>query len=283
MNDCERRLLALLHCPGLGLEARNRIAQTYDGDLPPDFFGAPPAWYRERWGLSARAANWLSCCLPASWGAPGFGAAPAHIASPYAPDAPRGLRALGELAPVCILLGNPTALENERTFAVLCSTRASDADVAAARRAAEAAVEAGFTVVAGHNRPAYQQVLLAAKRMGTPAIVVLDRGLFRAFDNDLSRDPIAAARIWGFAFNVERSVALSPYRPLDGWVTPNSRRRDASVARLADHIVAIALREGGTMHQLAAAAARLGRRVHADDASMPLLAGSGAVPWEGAL
>jgi hypothetical protein len=54
------------------------------------------------------------------------------------------------------------------------------------------------------------------------------------------------------------------------------------VVRLATHLVAVSLREGGTMHRLAAAAAEEGRRVYADEASLPLLAGSGALPWKGA-
>ena len=111
--------------------------------------------------------------------------------------------------------------------------------------------------------------------------MVLDRGFLCAFDSDMHRDPVAAARIWGFGFDTEHCTALSAFRLRDAWAPPNGRRRDAMVVALSDTIVVMGMRTGGTIHRLCEHALRCGQAVYADEPALEYLGSQGAIPWTG--
>ena len=112
----------------------------------------------------------------------------------------------------------------------------------------------GIAVVSGHNTSGYKAAAVAAVRHGAPRLLVLDRGLISAPREALDREPVAPARVWTPEWDGLAGLALSPFRPQDGWARANPRRRDEIVASLASGLVAIHVRAGGVMEAIARAA-----------------------------
>jgi predicted Rossmann fold nucleotide-binding protein DprA/Smf involved in DNA uptake len=194
---------------------------------------------------------------------------------------PASLRRLPDAPPILSVFGCDDIVTKGK-YTVLSSRGAESALGETQKSAWKSAVEAGWVPVAGHNRGVYQWGLLAAKRSAAGAVMVLDRGLLAAFDDDLRRDPVPAARIWGYGFEAERSLAVSPFRLRDPFIGRNNRIRDAIVAALADVIIAIGVREGGWMHHLCLDALGRGQTVFASRECLALLADAGAREWIGA-
>jgi hypothetical protein len=68
------------------------------------------------------------------------------------------------------------------------------------------------------TQPAYQRALLCAVRNDAPYVLALDRGLLSAFGDDLRKEPLKQARIWQAEFDPACALAISPFRPRDGWL-----------------------------------------------------------------
>jgi hypothetical protein len=148
-------------------------------------------------------------------------------------------------------------LWDEPAAALLASSDAREAALEAGERVADALACAGAHLVTGHNRPLYKAAGVAARRRGAPLTLVLDRGMLRAWGEDWGREPLAPARVWEERFDREASLALSPFRLQDDWVTANARRRDQLVCGAARVLVAVAVRPGGWLAaQCRAAVAR---------------------------
>jgi hypothetical protein len=104
---------------------------------------------------------------------------------------------------------------------------------------------------------------LAAKRAGGSAIVVLHEGLLTALEQAPDREPVPLARWAGKQLDLSRTLLVSPFR-LDGrWQKGNGPRRDKLVVALAECVVAVEAKTGGTIEELCRDAVRLGRRTFA--------------------
>jgi hypothetical protein len=136
------------------------------------------------------------------------------------------------------------------TFALLASHTVSPQGLAELEQVAQLFFANGWIPIASTTQPAYQRLLLCALRANQPYILVLDRGLLRAFGEDLRREPLRQARIWQAEFDPSNALALSPFRPRDGWVAANGRYRDALIAHLADAVLVIEARADGYIVQL---------------------------------
>ena len=123
-------------------------------------------------------------------------------------------------------------------------------------------VEAGGAPVTGHDRPAYKRLALAAQRRNRSTLYVFDRGLREALGPDFDRPPFSAARIRDAVFEVDRDLALSPFRLDDHGLGANNRRRDELVFALSDLVVALDVRAGGMMMQECLRAHNQGRPVY---------------------
>jgi predicted Rossmann fold nucleotide-binding protein DprA/Smf involved in DNA uptake len=277
------RLVWLQECPRLGPAVLRAAVGLYRGAPPAAFFGQPAAFYRNALAIPAALAATLEshlAAVPAALAA--FADLPVTAVTPFDFDYPTGLRRLKEPPAVVLAHGRRGNEITNGNFCVVSSSKREWEAAESVKGAIESGLNAGRRVVAGHNRPVYQWALLAAKRRGASATMVLDRGLVAAFDDDLRRDPVPAARIWGYAFYSERSLALSSFRLRDPWIGANARYRDALVVALSDVVVAIGVKQGGTMHRLCREAAARGQTVYAAPDCLPLLEAAGAVPWEGA-
>jgi predicted Rossmann fold nucleotide-binding protein DprA/Smf involved in DNA uptake len=278
------RLLWLQECPGVGPAVLRAAIAKYGGAPPVGFFGRHASWYIEALGVPEKLAATLErhlSAVPASLAE--ANKLPASVVTLFDPAYPSGLRRLNPAPPLVLLHGNASFRLLFGNFCVISSSKREWEHAELIKAGFDAALTAGWRLVAGHNRPVYQWALLAAKRRGAAATMVLDRGLLAAFDDDLRRDPVPSARIWGYAFDAARSLAVSPFRLRDPWIGANARYRDALVVALSDTILAVGIQQGGTMHRLCREAAMRGQRVFASEDSLPLLAPAGAVPWQGEL
>ena len=147
------------------------------------------------------------------------------------------------------------------TFSVAVSNGAAPGVLARQDSIAEDLVRRGCVPVTGHDRTAYKRLALAAQRQNRPTIYALDRGLREALGPDMDRPPFSAARIRETLFDVERDLALSPFRLDDHALGANNRRRDRLLYALADLIVALDVRAGGGMASECLRAHQQGRLV----------------------
>lgn len=272
-------LAQLQDCPRLGPAALAAIIERTGGDVPAGFFGQPSEWYVREFGLRGSAAKALSAYTPRDPGT--YSVLPIQLVTRLEPAYPSALRRM-EHPPVLLAEhGRPPSRLTAGSFSVLCSARWELERAEEAKAAIQAGLDTGLCAVTGHNRPIYQWTVLAAKRNCLKSVMVLDRGFLCAFDSDMHRDPVAAARIWGFGFDAEHCTALSAFRLRDAWAPPNGRLRDAMVVALSDNIVVMGMRPGGTIHRLCERALSSGQTVYADEAAMEVLGSQGALPWAG--
>jgi predicted Rossmann fold nucleotide-binding protein DprA/Smf involved in DNA uptake len=172
----------------------------------------------------------------------------------------RLLAALDDPPPVLYTYGNLDLVDG-RLFAVANSNGAGEDALAATDRAAEAAIEAGWHPVTGHNRQAYQRPALVARRTGGRVCYVLDRGLLEAFGNDLSRELFPAARIWSPAYDPACDLSLSPFPLRAHSLADHNSRRDSLIFALSDAVIVGEVRAGGRMERECIVALRRGKPV----------------------
>jgi predicted Rossmann fold nucleotide-binding protein DprA/Smf involved in DNA uptake len=162
-----------------------------------------------------------------------------------------------------------------RSFALLNSAAASPEALDHTFAFAHRLAEAGATVLASPEGAAFNLVGTAAKQANGRLIVVVHRGLFDFLNGHPERDPLPLARRISGEMDPDRVLLISPFR-LDGrWQRGNGRRRDTLLAALAETLIAVQVRAGGTMESLCRKALRLGRRVFA----CPSLCGSSEAPY----
>lgn len=132
-------------------------------------------------------------------------------------------------------------------FSVAVSNGATAAVLTRQDEIAEKLVACGCVPVTGHDRPAYKRLALSAQRLNRPTIYVMDRGLREALGPAFDRPPFSAARIRDTVFDAKRDLALSSFRLDDHALGGNNRRRDRIIYALADVIIALDVRAGGSM------------------------------------
>ncbi len=174
----------------------------------------------------------------------------------FDPDPPPLLYVLGKAA----LIEPPTP--TRFTFTIAVSNGAAPAVLDRQDEIAAGLVEAGGVPVTGHDRSAYKRLALAAQRRNRSTLYIFDRGLREALGPDFDRPPFSAARIRDAVFEVERDLALSPFRLDDHGLGANNRRRDELVFALADVVIALDVRAGGGMMHECLRAHNQGRAVY---------------------
>jgi DNA processing protein len=189
----------------------------------------------------------------------------------------RLLNAMENPPPVLYAYGRLELL-NRPLFAVANSNDASEEFLALGDKAAEAALQAAWYPVTGHNRIPYQRTALVARRSGSHICYVLDRGIFEAFGGDLSKELFPAARIWSPAYDPDRDLTLSCFPLWAHNVAVHNQRRDSIIFALASAIIAGDVRSGGQMEKLCRNALSRECPVYTLNSENDRLIGSGAVP-----
>lgn len=281
MDSRSLSLARLQNCPGIGTSAIAKVVDYYRGDVPPEFFGRNETWYCEGLKLPLRAARALSTY--AARLSPAVERLSVRMLTRHEAEYPVSM--LGAKVPPPILSTHGTTVETLSTgsLTVVCSFGWENTHADEVKEAIESAVSGGYRLIAGHNRPVYQWALLAAKRNRSQSVMVLDRGLLSAFDPDMRRDPVIAARIWGYSFDAERCLAISPFRLADGWKASHGPWRDDLVAALADTIIVMGVRRGGVIESVCLRAAKMGKMVLAGCDAEYLLAYPGVQEWTNSL
>lgn len=162
---------------------------------------------------------------------------------------PSALEQMDDSPALLFAYGNWELL-SQPTVAMLASHTVSARGLEVLETIADTFLQQGWVPLTSNTQPAYQRLLLCAMRAGKPTVMVLDRGLLQAFGEDLRREPLATARIWQAEFDPNRSLAISPFRPRDGWVNANGKYRDRLIAYLADCPLIVEARPSGFMMAL---------------------------------
>ncbi|HVM95674.1 MAG TPA: DNA-processing protein DprA [Candidatus Acidoferrales bacterium] len=192
-------------------------------------------------------------------------------------DYPERLRLrLQPPATVLFGFGNPAVL-TPPTLAVLNSRTLTEQAVSASLLSVQSAAAQGFALVGGGMKATYRITAVAGRAAAAPRVIVLDRGLFASFGARLDRDP------FGFGpgrapLDIERTLVLSPFRLMDHAVAHNGKRRDATVAALADVVVAVHARPGGEIEHVCLGALDRGQTVLSWYGENPGLVAAGATP-----
>ncbi len=156
--------------------------------------------------------------------------------------------ALGNRALLNISTANPVGLPPRWfTFTIAASRKASAASLKLIDELATDLAVLGGVPVTGHDRPEYQRLALAAQRKNLSTVYVFDRGLREALGPQFDKPPFAAARIRDVEFDLNRDLALSPYKLDDHCIGANNRRRDSIVFALSDLVIAADVRSEGAM------------------------------------
>ncbi|GIV10801.1 MAG: hypothetical protein KatS3mg020_0292 [Fimbriimonadales bacterium] len=194
---------------------------------------------------------------------------------------PHALDDMPEPPPVLFTYGDH-ALLNEPCFALLASHTVSARGLRELEEVNESLIAQGFTPIVSATQPAYQRALLCTVRQGAPYVLTLDRGLLSAFAEDLRKEPLRQARIWQAEFDPNRALALSPFRPRDGWVAANGKYRDALIGYLASAVMVIEARPDGYIVQLCRQLLQHGRKVYvlpSDATGNQQILNAGATPF----
>lgn len=194
------------------------------------------------------------------------------------PDLPARLAARQRQWPYLFAYGALELLD-EPCVALLNSRDVSNSGLIVTDALADALARRDVALVSSTNREAYQAAATAAKRQAGPAVLVLDRGLAAAFPGGVEREPVAPARVWDETFDPDLQLILSPFGWKEPWNPRSGKRRDALIIDLAEVLVAIDVRPGGTMERECLRAARAGKRVLALDRGPDTGAGAKAL-WE---
>ncbi|MCS7209837.1 MAG: DNA-processing protein DprA, partial [Fimbriimonadales bacterium] len=175
---------------------------------------------------------------------------------------PSALEEMPESPAILFLYGNHTLLQHA-SFALLASRNVSAAGLQELETLAESLIQQGLVPIVSATQPAYQRALLCAVRQNAPYILVLDKGLLATFGEDLRKEPLRQARIWQAELDVQTALAISPFRPRDGWVASSGKYRDALIGYLAGAVIVVEARPNGNIVQLCRELLQRGRTVYA--------------------
>lgn len=122
-------------------------------------------------------------------------------------------------------------------------------------------IKNGEVLLSGHSTPEYQRAAVVPLRWGTPRMLVLDRGLFKAMGDELSQEPFGAARLWRYQFDPNTDLALSCVNPNKDFYPSCNVVRDELIGTLANRIDFVEISPKGNMHKIACAALNIGKKV----------------------
>lgn len=281
----KRLALLLALTPGVGGKTLRKVLARMEirGLSPTEFLALSPEALVESFGLQKKVADLLSIAAK-GWEekAPDLESELERLSVQFVTlvDAhyPPRLESFDENPPAGLFAYGNLRLLDRRTFSVLSSRNTSPRGLETIEKLVEEGVFASEVLVTGHDRPEYQRAAVVPLRWGSPRILCLDRGMFRALGEDLSQEPFRAARLWRYNFDPKTDLAISPFRPKDGPIGVNCKVRDKLVAALSDRIDFIEVSEGGNMEKLARAAIRAGKQVRVSDRAdiLPRLREAGA-------
>ena len=162
--------------------------------------------------------------------------------------------------PVLYMYGSYDIL-NHATFAIANSNKSPEPALNAGDAACLKSLNAGETLITGHNRPEYQRPALVAKREGGRTCYILDRGILEAFGGDLTRGLFPAARIWSPDFDPVCDLAISMFAPKDHSIANYNQKRDELIFALADTIFTGHVTPGGQMEKRVSESKAKGKRL----------------------
>lgn len=264
----ESLVVALQSIRGVGDAAIEAILRgiATQNVAPADVVAMDPTHLQRRFGLAQAQANRIADGLPSV----GRHAEElvrqlrhSDVAILTIGDAayPQRLAAALDHPPAAIYCHGNAAMLRRPMIAVANSNGASREARDAAIAALGAAIECGFAVVTGHNRPEYQDAALAAYRRGASCCYVLDRGILTVGAATSGSGLFPGARIWRDPGAPGSDLVLSGCAATMPAVTGSNQRRDAIILGLASVAIATHVRPGGTMERLLTRAAQVGTRI----------------------
>jgi DNA processing protein len=178
--------------------------------------------------------------------------------------------------PLLFALGNAAILADP-CVAILSSREVGDETVPATVAILRKATEERLSVAIGGMKTTHRLAAIAARALGAPRVVVLDRGLLAAFGSDLATDPFGSG---GKRSRLDRAttLALSSFRPEDHAAPNSGRRRDEIIAALGDLLFASSARPGGEVERICLASLQRGKPVLVWRGANPDLIAAGARP-----
>lgn len=176
---------------------------------------------------------------------------------------PRRIEAMDSDPPGVLFLYGNSKLIDGNTFCVLSSRKTPEEGLKTIEALTEEGVLDGRVLVSGHDTPEYQRSAVVPLRWGAPRILVLDRGFFQVFGENLDTEPFRAARLWRYKFDPKTDLAVTWVNPEQGYHRNSNRIRDRLVASLSHSIRVVCASKGGNMEKLAKQGLKAGREVHA--------------------
>lgn len=200
-----------------------------------------------------------------------------RIVTPDDPSYPRGwLHCCRVMPPVAYAYGAMELLARP-SVALLASRVVTEETVVATMLVARAAAREGCTVVVGGMKSPHRIAAAAARAAGAARIIVLDRGMFAAFDGRPDLDPFGLGPSRA-RFDPRATLVLSVFRP-DNHAAPGSgARRDELIGALGHGIVAISAHPGGGVERICLRALDGGRGVFSWHGNSAALIAAGARP-----
>jgi DNA processing protein len=274
MSEPSRRTLtlALAMTPGFGGKSITRVFTRNDmlGRSISEFLRYSSETLREEYRVGAKAANtWTETKLDRIKDAEEQQERldPLGVTLVTAADAhyPRQIEGLDKDPPGLLYLYGNTRLLDSRTFCVMSSRKSAPSALDLIEKLAEEGVLSGKTLVTGDDTPEYQRSAVVPLRWGSPRILVLDRGLFKALGPDLTDETFRTARLWRYKFDPQTDLAISAIHPDGGYHRNANSRRDRLAAALSMQLDFAAISATGNMQKLAVAGLRAGRTVRVSD------------------
>lgn len=284
--DAALALLTVAELPRVGERRLQRLREHFErhgvplaglADLPPAALRGELAlpWAAIRRLRDERASHEARCAALAA----ALAEAGVRLCPLGDPSYPEGWARHGDPPPPLAYLHGDARLLRRPIVALLHSRLVDAATVTATLHLARAAAAAGCGLAGGGMKTAYRVVAAAARSLGVPRLIVLDRGLLAAFGGQLDRDPFGLGPRRA-PFDPTGTLVLSPFRPDDHAVPRSGRRRDALIAALADLVIAVHARPGGEIERVCHAAMARGQRVAVWRAHNRSLVAAGGLPLD---
>src|SRR6266446_9201240 len=258
-------LLALTRIKGLGDEGVARIlSQLVREKRSVDaLFDFSQQQLRERFQLHATAAAWVEKHGQEAREEAGViyrrvREMNVAILAPEHASYPEGLAGFFDGEPPLLYAHGNLELLADKRVAVVNSAQASPMALEFALGLARRLGEAGLTLLASTEGPSYNLVGLAGKQAAANVILVLHQGLFEILGKLDGHEPLPLARRLNHQPDLQKTLLISPFRPDGRWQKGNGLRRDKLLVAMAESLVAVEIRSGGTMQGLCRKAQALG-------------------------
>lgn len=250
-------LLALCSAPGIGGTTLIRVLEHCELiRLKPDlFFQFPAVELCNQFGISMKAAKALERNALALQGQiEGYWRRveqkPVALLTANSPLYPERIRAFMSSPPGFVFAYGNLEVLRQRTFCIACSRDVEPKVLEVVEQAVEEGVLRGEVLVTGANTDAYRRGAVVPLRWGSPRVLVLDRGLFRALGDSLTDEPFSVARLWRYNFDPTVDLVVSAVLPDVEFLPGANRQRDELVFALSDRVDVVHLSKSGNSAKL---------------------------------